>query len=220
MIWSYRKIFCRILRRVNFLEMFVKVITTKEGSAPAEAVLLKESLRLYRYRYRKLNSIHKVSASCGLNAWSGKLVYNGLDGNKYTVFFQLSAHDRLSAHPLFFTVRGGTASATLMKNLTKPSPRRSKKSEITYLSSCRVCKPALKSAVCAVPSGFRCSYSSQDCNIDQSTILLHVGLLRQASERAEQWERESTIMADTLRSAIMKLCSFTEISQTLPALCS
>ena len=125
--------------------MFVKVITTKEGSVPAEAVLLKESLRLYRYRYRMLNSIYKVSASCGIKAWSVKLVYNGLDGNKYTVFFRLSAHDQLSAHPSFFTVRGGTASATVRKNLAKPSPRRSKKSEITYLSSCRVCKPALNS---------------------------------------------------------------------------
>ena len=58
--------------------------------------------------------------------------------NCHTKFFRLSLNDRLSTQPLFFTVRGGTASKTVLKNLVKLPPRRSKKSEITYLSSCRV----------------------------------------------------------------------------------
>ena len=67
-----------------------------------------------------------------------------------TVFFRLSAHDELSAQRLFYTVRRGMASATVAKNLVKLPPRRIKKSEITDLSSCRVCKPALNSAISAL----------------------------------------------------------------------
>ena len=92
-----------------------------------------------------------------------------------TLFFGSRAHARISAQDLFFMVRGGMASATVIKQLVKLSPRRSKKSEITYLSSCRVCKPALNSAISAVPSLSHYSYSPHDRSIDQLTIFSHAG---------------------------------------------
>ena len=81
--------------------------------------------------------------------------------------------------------------------LLKLPPRRSKKSEITYLSSCRVCKPALNSTISAVPLCSHCSYSPHDRTIDQLTIFSHAELLRQMSKQAEQREREGAIMVIT-----------------------
>ena len=71
--------------------------------------------------------------------------------------------------PLFFAEIGGPASTNdrlLMLNL----PPRSNQNQITYLSSCLFCKPALNSAISAVPSCSHCSYSPHDRTIDQLTI--------------------------------------------------
>ena len=87
-----------------------------------------------------------------------------------TIFFRLSAQAQISAQGLFFTVRGGMTSANVTEKLVKLPPRRSKKSEITYLSSCRVCKPALNSAISAVPLRSYCSYSPHDRTFDQLVI--------------------------------------------------
>ena len=69
--------------------------------------------------------------------------------------------------PLFFTVKGGMASAIVIKKLVKLPPRRSKKCKVTYLSSCRVCKSALNYAISAVPSR---SHSPHYRTFDQSMI--------------------------------------------------
>ena len=47
---------------------------------------------------------------------------------EHYVFARLSAHTQISAQPLFFTVRGGTASAKVLKGLVKLPPGRSMKS--------------------------------------------------------------------------------------------
>ena len=112
--------------------------------------------------------------------------------NLNTVFARLCAHTQISAQPLFFTVRVGTASANVMKNLVKLPPRRSMRSEITYLSSCRVCKPALNSTISAVTSRSHCSYSLHDRTIDQIKILVHAFC---CGKHVEQRERISAIMA-------------------------
>ena len=52
----------------------------------------------------------------------------------------------------------------------KLPPGRSKKSKLTYLSSCCVCKPVLNSAISAVPARSRCSYSPHGRTIDQLAI--------------------------------------------------
>ena len=51
------------------------------------------------------------------------------------------------------------------------SPPRSNQN--TYISSCRVCKPALNFAISAVPSRSHCSYSPHDYTLDQLTIYSH-----------------------------------------------
>ena len=123
---------------------------------------------------------------------------------KILPYFRLSAHDQISAQDLYFTVRGG---------MVKLPPRRRKKSVITYLSSCRVCKPALNSAILAVPSCSHCSYSLHDRTIDQLTIFSHTALYRQTSKQTEQQDRKGAIMANTLRSAIIEVCGKTEDCQ-------
>ena len=102
-----------------------------------------------------------------------------------TVFARLSAQSRTPPPPpppLFFMVRGGMASAIVMKNFP---PIRSKKSKITYLSSCRVCKPALNSTISAVHSRSHCSYSLHDCTIYQLTTLSHLSKLNSTSAKVQ-----------------------------------
>ena len=96
------------------------------------------------------------------------------------------AHYRLTAPPpppLFFMERGGRE-AHMIYSWCRSSPRRSKKKQITYLSSCHIWKPELSSALSVFPSRSRCSYSmpKHDCAIDQSTSLLHTWLWRQVSK--------------------------------------
>ena len=66
-----------------------------------------------------------------------------------------------------------------------PPPIRSKKSKITYLSSCRVCKPALNSTISAVPSRSHCSYSPHDRTFDQLTIFSHLSKLISESAKVQ-----------------------------------
>ena len=77
--------------------------------------------------------------------------------------------------PIFHSYRGN-GQRKCHEKLVKLPPRRSKKSETTYLSSCRVCKPALNSAILAVPLCSRGSYLPHDRTIDQLTIFPHAGL--------------------------------------------
>ena len=118
-----------------------------------------------------------------------------------TIFFRLGTHAQISAQGLFFTVRGWMTSTNVTKKLVKLPPRRSKKSKITYLSSCCVCKPALNSAISAVSSCSRCSYSPHGRTIDQ---------LRDCSckrlKLTEQRERKGAITTNALRSAIIEVC--------------
>ena len=76
--------------------------------------------------------------------------------------------NRCTPLPIF---RGnwGTSKHQRLSPYVKPPPR-SNQNQITYLSSCCVCKPALNSAISAVPSRSHCSYSLHDRTIDQITI--------------------------------------------------
>ena len=111
--------------------------------------------------------------------------------------------------PLFFTVRGGMASAIVIKKLVKLPPRRSKKHKVTYLSSCQACKPALNSAISAVPSRAHCSYSRHDHILTNKRSFDKLRTSKQIGQR----ERKGAITAITLRPAIIEGCGKTEDRQ-------
>ena len=138
-----------------------------------------------------------------------------------TIFVRLSAHDRIGERAYFSRLEGNGQPICHEKRV-KPPPR-SKKSEITYLSSCYACKPALNSAILAVPSCSHCSYSLYGRTIDQLTIFSHAGLLRQASRHAEQREREGAITTrcynrQSLRCAVKRKIAGNPSTENLPNL--
>ena len=106
-----------------------------------------------------------------------------------TVLSRISARSRISAPPIF---RGnwGTSKRQRSSPYVKSPPR---SNQNTYLSSCRVCKPALNPAISAVPSRSHCSYSSK-----------HL-------KHAEQRECEGAITVITSRSAIIEGCGYTDV---------
>ena len=127
-----------------------------------------------------------------------------------TVFARLRTRSRISASPPIFCRNWGTSKCQRPSPYVK-SPPKSNQDQITYLSSCRVCKPALNSAISAVPSRSHCSYSPHDRTIDQLTIFSHADCVGKTSKHAEQWECKGAITVIALRSAIIEGCSFTDV---------
>ena len=92
------------------------------------------------------------------------------EDNTICAFVEVSPNYRILPHmpnkrigPIFHGYRTNDQHKCHKKNVKLEK-------QITYLSSCRRCKPVLNSAISAVPSRSHCSYSPHKRNIDQLTI--------------------------------------------------
>ena len=112
--------------------------------------------------------------------------------------------------PPIFRGNWGTSKRQRSSPYVKSPPR---SNQNTYISSCRVCKPALNSAISAVPSRSHCSYSPHDRTIDQLTIFSCVDCCCKRLKHSEQWECEGAITVITLQSAIIEGCGYADVWQ-------
>ena len=146
---------------------------------------------------------------------------------RHTIFAWLSARSQISTSPPpIFRGNWWTNKHQRSSPYVKSPPR---SNQHTYLSSCRVCKPALNSAISAVPSRSHCPYLPHDCIIDQLTIFSCADCCSKRLKHAEQQECEGTITVITLWSSIIEGCGYADVwqhpfyrkfSQTLPAQCT